>query len=98
MPIIMPDGRTLLTCTEAADLWIEIVGGIMSRSTYYRMFNNGKLEELGIATSTEGEKRTDLDSLLEYFGRYAEEVRSRARDAIAERAAEIERIKPRGAT
>ncbi len=81
----MPNGQRMLSTTEAAQLWTEIMGAPMSKSTYWRMLSRGEIEALGILTSAEGQKYTDLDSLIAYFQRHAREIAARADTAMKAR-------------
>ena len=91
----MPDGKRMLTTTEAVDLWNELTGTTMHVDTYRGWARRGRLSELGIEHSSTGvgsNLYTDYDSLLGFLAETASRNHARAQVLLKERAQEMKEI------
>lgn len=85
---VMPDGKRMLTTTEAVCLWNDLTGMSIHVDTYRSWARRGRLAELGIEHSQAADRAslyTDYDSLLEFLAASAARNHERAQALTEER-------------
>ena len=92
---VMPDGKRMLTTTEAADLWNELTGMSIHVDTYRSWARRGRLAELGVEHSQAAERAslyTDYDSLLHFLAESARRNSERCQKLLSEREEELKEV------
>ena len=90
---VMPDGKKMLTTTEAVALWNSLTGMSIHVDTYRSWARRGRLGDLGVQHSQAADRAslyTDYDSLLAFLADSAARNHARCQELLEQRERELE--------